>query len=93
MMLSEVEDELTVSMRYALGTAACWGPTSLGCPPDARRHSPFLSLLVGVEHPLLGYGTYKVGVVPASASDTNVQIGRTTSEVVKVGDWVWVSAS
>ena len=42
-------------------------------------------ILTGVEHPLLGYGTYKVGVVPASASDTNVKVGRTTAEVIKVG--------
>eukprot|EP00036_Acanthoecidae_sp_10tr_P008468 CAMPEP_0182927770 /NCGR_PEP_ID=MMETSP0105_2-20130417/14138_1 /TAXON_ID=81532 ORGANISM="Acanthoeca-like sp., Strain 10tr" /NCGR_SAMPLE_ID=MMETSP0105_2 /ASSEMBLY_ACC=CAM_ASM_000205 /LENGTH=305 /DNA_ID=CAMNT_0025065739 /DNA_START=44 /DNA_END=957 /DNA_ORIENTATION=+ len=44
---------------------------------------PTVKLSNGVEHPLLGYGTYKVGVVPKSASDTNVKIGRTTSEVLK----------
>jgi len=34
-----------------------------------------------VDHPLLGYGTYKVGVVPASASAAG-KVTRTTAEVL-----------
>jgi len=36
----------------------------------------------GIDHPLLGYGTYKVGVVPASASAA-AKVTRTTDEVLK----------
>jgi len=36
----------------------------------------------GLDHPLLGYGTYKVGVVPASASAGGA-VTRTTAEVLE----------
>jgi diketogulonate reductase-like aldo/keto reductase len=43
--------------------------------------APVTKLNNGVDHPLLGYGTYKVGVVPASASAGGA-VTRTTKEVL-----------
>jgi diketogulonate reductase-like aldo/keto reductase len=49
----------------------------------AAAQKTTVTLNNGAEHPLLVYGTYKVGVVPASASDTGGPPPRSTAEVMK----------
>eukprot|EP00041_Stephanoeca_diplocostata_P016238 m.319200 g.319200 ORF g.319200 m.319200 type:complete len:356 (+) comp20299_c0_seq2:32-1099(+) len=48
---------------------------------------PIMALSVkmnnGLSHPLVGYGTYKVGAIPASASDNTAKAVRPTAEVIK----------
>jgi len=57
---------------------------SSSCPTTTI---PSVQLKDGNQHPLLGYGTYKVGVVPASASSA-VAAGSTDTDAVDPADCV-----
>lgn len=43
---------------------------------------PTIQLRDGIEHPAIGFGTYKVGFIPSSASSNVGTVGRTAEECV-----------
>ena len=76
-------------MRLQVRRALAIGLT-LGCRTASSMATaaiPSVELNDGTLHPLVGYGTYKVGVVPASASSA-VAAGSTDTEAVSPADCV-----
>ena len=73
--------------------ALAYLPTMAARAPQACMMStgsisiPSITLHDGTEHPVIGYGTYKVGVIPASASSA-VASGSTDTDAVSPAECV-----
>lgn len=61
--------------------------TFVRCAMSSCGPIPTITLNDGYQHPAIGYGTYKVGVVPASASSA-VASGSTATEAVDPSECV-----
>ena len=56
--------------------------TSSDSARDALLNCPTITLLDGTKHPAIGFGTYKVGFIPSSASSSVGTVERTAEECV-----------
>ena len=81
MLLRPLRFALALPTLHATRAPVCQMSTS------ANAVIPSITLNDGTQHPIIGYGTYKVGVVPASASSA-VAAGSTDTDTVNPADCV-----
>ena len=67
-------------LARTLATAVVGSARALSRSTASLSHAPTVALNDGTRHPQIGFGTYKVGFIPASASAvfTGKMLGATT---------------
>ena len=72
---------LAVSARTALAFSSLIHASKRCLATSPVMTIPSVTLNDGTQHPIIGYGTYKVGVVPASASNAAADASTDTAAV------------
>lgn len=78
---------VSATRRINMAASSSTHPSDMAAAKEALLNCPSIPLKDGTQHPSIGFGTYKVGFIPASASSavassTSTTVERTARECV-----------